>query len=211
MSQYAKNPKRRNVRIRAQRHPFSTERGNSLAQSFLALIRSAGLRLVEAMGLTPARTKETDRQQPEMPTLGALFDWYEGAVLQHRSRQAQQAFRATFRLALLRFGREASPTASELQGWLCERVRKGSTASTANALRARLHIVYARARELKWPLLLNAASFPPFQPPQRARRTDPRHMLRSHTATAQQYAARALPPSRGPTKRRTRGRKGTTP
>lgn len=130
--------------------------------------------------------RSADRH-PETPTLGTLFDWYEKAVLQHRRLQTQHGFRSTFRQALLRFGPQATPTASEVQGWLSERIERERLApATANLLRDQLHAVYTRARDERWPLLSNAAAFPrlPAAPrgpgnPEHAARSAP-HVLSGH-------------------------------
>jgi hypothetical protein len=64
---------------------------------------------------------------------------------------------------LERFGHHAKPSRGQLQGWLSERLGRAEILpGTANVTKDHLHAVYKRARELKWPLLLNAAAFERF-------------------------------------------------
>ncbi|WP_232293413.1 tyrosine-type recombinase/integrase [Stigmatella aurantiaca] len=99
----------------------------------------------------------------ETPTLEALFEWYEKERLCHQKRNTRDAYKTSFRAALKRFGKHGKPSKGQVQGWLSERVRKAEILpSTANVVRAHLHRVYALARDLRWPLLLNVAAFPCF-------------------------------------------------
>lgn len=206
-----RDTKRRSARIHAQqpRPSDRTGRGKVLVQAFLGLLLDAGLRLSEAMGLTRAKPQEADRQGSGIPTIGTLFDWYDKAILQGQALHTQRTYRATFHAVLKHFGRDARPTKGELLRWLTERVeRERIKPSTANAIRAQLHAVYTRARDEKWPLLLNAAALSRFR--QAERRAMPRdrlngeRVLSRYTNTTQEYLAQV----RRPVKRRGKRRKG---
>jgi integrase len=110
--------------------------------------------------------KKPDKRQEELPlsetpTLGDLMKWYEQAELVHRRWNTRKAYKTTMRAVVARFGERAMPTKGQLQAWLSERVRSTQMLpSSANITRAHLYRIYALARDLRWPLLLNAAAFP---------------------------------------------------
>ncbi|WP_044199289.1 hypothetical protein [Hyalangium minutum] len=132
-------------------------RGDSAAPSSTATTARRESRKGRALGRAKLKAGA------ETPTLGTLLAWYEKAFLQHQSRHTQKAHANTFRLALERFGHHAKPSRAQVWEWLSERMQRGEIQpGTANVMRNHLHAVYARARDLRWPLLLNAADFQRF-------------------------------------------------